>query len=131
MKRTIVTSAVIALLSICVVAEPEYCHGAKRVDGSAAIARIVKYVPVQTQSHMIQQVGIVVVRNVVGSDGKVSNLRMISGHPLLIGLALDALHQWEYQPWKQSVCFDLRVPVRNDRPTTRQEVEAENVTRPK
>ena len=134
MNRFIVVFAIAFSLSILATAqsaEPDYCHGAKQVDGSAALARIVQYVPVQTQPHMIGKVGIVVVRNVVERDGKVSSLRIISGHPLLTALALDALHQWEYEPLGNRICFDLRIPVRNDRPTPQQEVAAENIGRSK
>jgi periplasmic protein TonB len=35
---------------------------------------------------------------VIGKDGHVENLKVISGHPLLISSALDAVRQWVYQP---------------------------------
>ena len=34
----------------------------------------------------------------IGKDGTVQRLRLISGHPLLVGLALDAVKQWRYKP---------------------------------
>ena len=35
---------------------------------------------------------------IVGRDGTVQNATVISGHPVLITAALDALRQWRYQP---------------------------------
>jgi periplasmic protein TonB len=35
---------------------------------------------------------------VIGSDGHVANLTAISGSPLLVGAAMDAVKTWLYQP---------------------------------
>jgi periplasmic protein TonB len=35
---------------------------------------------------------------VIDKQGHVSNISVISGHPLLIPAALDAVKQWEYNP---------------------------------
>jgi len=35
---------------------------------------------------------------IVAKDGKVQNLTVISGHPLLVPSALQAVTQWVYQP---------------------------------
>ena len=35
---------------------------------------------------------------IIGKDGKVQNLTVISGHPLLVPSALLAVQQWVYQP---------------------------------
>jgi protein TonB len=35
---------------------------------------------------------------VIGKDGKIAHLEVISGHPLLIPAAIDAVKQWEYRP---------------------------------
>jgi protein TonB len=42
--------------------------------------------------------GIVVLEAVIGTDGTIRNLRVVSGHPLLTGAALDAVKQWKYKP---------------------------------
>jgi TonB family protein len=34
----------------------------------------------------------------IGKDGRVSKLEVVSGHPLLIQSAMDAVKQWEYEP---------------------------------
>ena len=43
--------------------------------------------------------GRVVLQAVIGKDGTVQNLRVISGHPLLVGAAIDAVKQWHYKPY--------------------------------
>jgi protein TonB len=42
--------------------------------------------------------GIVVLEAVIGKDGSVDQLRVISGHPLLTRAALEAVQQWKYRP---------------------------------
>jgi len=42
--------------------------------------------------------GIVVLEAVIGRDGSVDQLRVISGNPLLTRAALDAVQQWRYRP---------------------------------
>jgi protein TonB len=35
---------------------------------------------------------------VIGRDGSIRNLQLISGPPLLVAAALDAVRQWRYKP---------------------------------
>jgi len=35
---------------------------------------------------------------VIGANGKVQDLRLLSGQPLLVQAAMDAVRQWVYQP---------------------------------
>jgi protein TonB len=42
--------------------------------------------------------GVVVLEAVIGKDGSIQNLRVITGHPLLIKAAQDAVSQWRYKP---------------------------------
>jgi protein TonB len=34
----------------------------------------------------------------IGKDGHVSNIRLISGHPLFVEAAREAVRQWVYRP---------------------------------
>ena len=43
--------------------------------------------------------GSVVLAAVIGKDGTIQNLHVISGHPLLTQAALDAVKQWRYRPY--------------------------------
>jgi protein TonB len=42
--------------------------------------------------------GTVRLQAVISTDGRVQNLQFLSGHPLLIGAALEAVSRWRYQP---------------------------------
>ena len=35
----------------------------------------------------------------IGRDGTIQNLRVISGPPMLINSAMDAVKQWRYRPY--------------------------------
>ena len=35
---------------------------------------------------------------VIGKDGTIQNLRTVSGHPLLVSAAIEAVRQWLYKP---------------------------------
>ena len=43
--------------------------------------------------------GSVVLAAVIGKDGTIQNLHVLSGHPLLTQAALDAVKQWRYKPY--------------------------------
>jgi TonB family protein len=51
---------------------------------------------------------------IVGSDGHIKQLRVVSGHPLLIDSALSAVRQWTFEPMfldgdpvEVESCFDV------------------------
>jgi len=43
--------------------------------------------------------GEVVLFAVIGKAGTIDNLRVVSGHPMLIPAAIDAVRQWRYRPY--------------------------------
>ena len=43
--------------------------------------------------------GAVVLAAIIGKDGTIQNLHVLSGHPLLTQAALDAVKQWRYKPY--------------------------------
>lgn len=43
--------------------------------------------------------GTVVISAIIGTDGRIASLRVLSGPPLLIPAAVDAIHQARYRPW--------------------------------
>jgi periplasmic protein TonB len=43
--------------------------------------------------------GIVVLRAMISREGKIENLQIITGHPLLVKSAMDAVLQWRYRPY--------------------------------
>jgi periplasmic protein TonB len=43
--------------------------------------------------------GTVVLHAVIGKDGAIENLTLVSGHPMLAPAAIDAVKQWKYKPY--------------------------------
>jgi len=43
--------------------------------------------------------GAVVLRAVISREGKVENPQVLSGHPMLVQAAVDAVRQWRYRPY--------------------------------
>jgi protein TonB len=54
------------------------------------------YPPIAKQ---IRVQGAVVLRAIIGRDGTIQELRVVSGHPLLARAASDAVGQWRYRPY--------------------------------
>jgi TonB family protein len=52
------------------------------------------------QARMARVGGAVTLRATVGTDGKVREVRVISGNPLLVHAAVDAVSQWRYKPYQ-------------------------------
>jgi protein TonB len=71
-----------------------------RVGGAVQAAQIVKRVipvyPALAKQARIQ--GTVKLIGVIATDGTVQQLHVLSGHPLLVQSALDAVRQWVYRP---------------------------------
>jgi TonB family protein len=53
--------------------------------------------PPEAQTVRIQ--GVVVLRAVIAKDGRVRDLSVVSGHPLLAPAAIGAVQQWRYKPY--------------------------------
>ena len=74
--------------------------GRIRIGGSVAAAKLINRVqpiyPALARQTGIQ--GVVKLHAILGKDGSVQQLQVISGHPLLVQAALDAVRQWIYQP---------------------------------
>ncbi len=71
-----------------------------RVGGQVQQAKLVNKVtplyPALAKQARIQ--GTVKLQAVIAKNGAVVELQVLSGHPLLVQAALDAVHQWRYQP---------------------------------
>jgi protein TonB len=71
-----------------------------RVGGNVQAAKLIRqpkpqYPPLAKQAR-IQ--GTVRFNAVIGKDGTIQNLTLVSGHPLLVPSATEAVRQWVYQP---------------------------------
>ena len=66
------------------------------IEAAKLISRVQPVYPtIAIQAH-IQ--GNVVLHAIIGKEGTVSELQVLSGHPLLVNAALDAVRQWRYNP---------------------------------
>ena len=43
--------------------------------------------------------GVVLLRALITKEGKIANLQVLSGHPMLVKAAMDAVVQWRYRPY--------------------------------
>jgi peptidyl-prolyl cis-trans isomerase A (cyclophilin A) len=82
---------------------PETAPAPRRIYISAGVARgmlISKTTPVYPIDAKKAGVsGTVVLSAVIGADGLIKNLRIVSGPHLLQQAAVDAVHQWRYRPY--------------------------------
>ena len=70
------------------------------VGGAVQDAKLVNrvqpiYPPLARQTRIS---GTVKLHAIIGKSGAVEQLQVVSGHPLLVQAALDAVRQWRYQP---------------------------------
>ena len=70
------------------------------IGGNVQQAKLVRqpkpvYPPLAKQARIS---GVVHLAAVISKDGTIQDLKVISGHPLLIPAALEAVKQWVYQP---------------------------------
>ena len=59
--------------------------------------------------------GTVVFQAVIGKDGSVQELHVLSGHPLLVKAATDAVRNWRYKPFYlngEPVAANTQISVR-------------------
>ena len=80
--------------------EPPQVAKPVRIGGDVMEAKLVKrvmpvYPPLARQARIA---GTVRLEGVIARDGRVVNLQVHSGHPLLIAAAVDAVRQWVYRP---------------------------------
>jgi protein TonB len=52
-----------------------------------------------TAARQLHVQGTVVLQAVIGKDGSVQSLHALTGHPLLIPAAVDAVKQWRFKPY--------------------------------
>ena len=72
-----------------------------RVSQGVSVGRLIKKVdpvyPKLARDARVQ--GQVVLTAIISKDGSIEDLRVLSGHPMLVQAALDAVRQWRYKPY--------------------------------
>jgi periplasmic protein TonB len=79
--------------------KPEENHPMKLSEGvvqAQLISRIEPRYPILGQQIRLQ--GSVVLHAIISREGKITALDVLSGHPLLVQAALDAVREWRYRP---------------------------------
>jgi len=61
------------------------------------VRRVVPNYPPLARSARIE--GPVVLFAIISKAGTIENLRVVSGHPMLVGAAIEAVRQWQYRPY--------------------------------
>ncbi len=91
-------------------------HGPYRVGGRVQAPRIVREVqpayPALAKQARIA--GTVVMDCVIDAHGNVTQLKLVSGHPLLVRAAFDAVQEWKYEPTRlngEPVAVEMHVTV--------------------
>ena len=62
------------------------------------IHRVQPDYPAPARQFRIQ--GLVVLRAMIGRDGAIEDLQVLSGHPMLVKAAVEAVRQWRYRPYE-------------------------------
>jgi periplasmic protein TonB len=75
------------------------------IDGNAQQAMLLRQPPPVYPPQARKQgiTGVVVLRAVIGTDGTVRTIEVVSGDPLLAPAAVDAVRQWVYRPTLLSI----------------------------
>jgi TonB family protein len=79
----------------------QQANGPARISGGVMAGQIISKVnPIYPpEARASGTSGTVVLHAIIGKDGTVQQLNVISGPPMLAGSAIDAVRQWVYQPY--------------------------------
>jgi periplasmic protein TonB len=83
--------------NIPTVAVPKRIRVSTGVSEGMLLHRVEPVYPVIAQRARIE--GTVELRAIISKDGMIEGLQRISGHPLLVTAAMDAVRQWRYRPY--------------------------------
>jgi periplasmic protein TonB len=79
-----------------VTSAPQRVPVTSTIEAAKLISRVQPvYPPLAIQAHVQ---GNVILHAIIGKEGEVSELQVLSGHPLLVNAAVDAVRQWRYSP---------------------------------
>jgi protein TonB len=108
----IVTAAPVAVPKEAVPPQPQRVKVSSGVISGLLVRKVQPtYPPLARQARIS---GVVVLQAVIGKDGTIEHLKAVSGHPMLIQSAIDAVSQWKYKPYllnDEPVEVDTQVTV--------------------
>jgi TonB family protein len=76
---------------------PNRVRVSQAVESAMSVKKVPPVYPPDAKDQGIQ--GAVVMAMIVDKQGNVANLRLISGHPVLVPAAIEAVKQWKYKPY--------------------------------
>ncbi|HYX69649.1 MAG TPA: energy transducer TonB [Terriglobales bacterium] len=79
------------------VAVPTRIRISQGVSRGLLVSRVEPQYPAMAKTARVQ--GQVLLQAVISKQGNIENLRVVSGHPMLIQSAIDAVKQWRYKPY--------------------------------
>lgn len=79
------------------VAAPKRVQVSQGVSQGLLVHKVVPTYPSVAKQARIQ--GQVLLSAVIGKDGKIQNLQVVKGHPMLTAAAINAVKQWQYKPY--------------------------------
>ncbi len=79
------------------VATPQRVRVSSGVSQGLLVHKVQPLYPALAKTAHIQ--GTVVIQAVIGKDGTITNLHVVSGPPMLIQSAMEAVKQWRYKPY--------------------------------
>ena len=94
--RATISPAATAYSSALTAEPPKSIRVGGNIQASKVINKVTPIYPPDAKQARIQ--GTVRFEVLIGADGFVKNIQVVSGHPLLVPPALDAVRQWVYSP---------------------------------
>jgi TonB family protein len=70
-------------------------------DGRKIVKKVAPVYPAMARQYQIA--GAVKLEVTIAADGSVRNTKVIAGHPLLTGAAVEAVSHWHYEPGPETV----------------------------
>jgi protein TonB len=99
MTGKLVCLAVVLLPGMGLLAQPQPAQVPPRVQEQRLLRRVRPVYPELAKKARIQ--GAVRLAVLIDEEGVVQRIKLISGHPLLVEAAIDAVRQWRYRPFWQ------------------------------
>ena len=97
LRTSAALSLAVGLFPVHLEAAPQRVEVEKRVSHGFLLTRVDPVYPPMARQARIQ--GTVLLRAVINKEGSIEELTLVSGHPLLVQAAIDAVKQWKYKPY--------------------------------
>jgi TonB family protein len=94
------------------IATPQRVRVSSGVSQGLLIKKVSPQYPEEARTEGVQ--GVVLLKATIDKEGSISNLELISGHPLLAPAAIEAVKQWKYRPYLlagQAVVVETQIQV--------------------